>query len=252
MPQTIKHSTRSRIVSVADLSESDRDRMYGILCEHFSNVEKDVFEKDLSEKDWVVRVENVDGKIQGFSTLQRMSLPHNGHTVHAFFSGDTVLTQDVMGDATWIPVWTQHVFNEAAKLAPEKTYWLLLTATHKTYRILPSCFHEFFPRPEVAPNPDIKNLMGKFVRLKFPADFREESGLVVLSNPIPYRHAGAVELESEASEHHMATRYFKQINPNFLRGDFLCCFTEINPKNLNALGTRILRSNSHRGTTAAG
>lgn len=247
----VKQSTHSRVATIGDLSESDRQRMYTILCEHFSDVDRNVFESDLREKNWVVLVEDDDGQIQGFSTLQRMSLAFEGRQVHAFFSGDTVLSQAVMGDASWIPVWTRLVFSEAAKLAPDKCYWLLLTATHRTYRILPSCFHDFLPRQGQLAAPAMKQLMGQFVRKKFPQEFREEHGLVVLSKPIPYRRAEQVEREVESAEHHSATRFFKQANPDFLRGDFLCCLTEITPHNLTPLGLRILNPGATRRTTLA-
>ena len=247
----VKQSTQSRVVNVGNLSERDYAQMFKIICEHFNNIEKNVFESDLREKNWVILVEDNDGNIQGFSTLQLMTLHHDGGRVHAFFSGDTVLSQAVMGDASWIPVWTRYVFAEAAKLAPDKCYWLLLTATHKTYRILPSCFKEFIPRPSQSAEPLLKVVMEKFVRLKFPHEFVEETGLVVLSKSIPYRHSSVVEREADSSEHHDATRYFKQVNPDFLRGDFLCCLTEILPSNMTSLGLRILKPHSAVGTTKA-
>jgi hypothetical protein len=225
--------------------------MYSILCQHFADVEQSVFERDLREKDWVICVEDADGEIQGFSTLQRMTIAHGNSRVHAFFSGDTVLSEAVMGDASWIPVWTRLAFQEAAKLGPEKCYWLLLTATHKTYRILPSCFSEYIPK-EGSPSPQVmKDLLGQFVRKKFPQEFNEETGLVVLSKPIPYRNAERVEREADSSEHHMATRFFKQLNPEFLRGDFLCCLTELSPQNMTSLGLRILNSIPSRQTMMA-
>lgn len=247
----IKPRTRSRVINIGDLNDADCRRMYGILCEHFADVDPRVFERDLREKDWVICVEDMDGEIQGFSTLQRMTITHGGSRVHAFFSGDTVLSEAVMGDASWIPVWTRLVFQEAAKLTPEKCYWLLLTATHKTYRILPSCFVKYIPKEDSVAPQEMKDLMGKFVRKKFPEEFDEATGLVVLSKPIPYRNADRVEREADFSEHHTATRYFKQLNPEFLRGDFLCCLTELAPHNMTSLGRRILNDSPTRQTMMA-
>jgi hypothetical protein len=246
----VKQSTRSRVADIGDLSESDSRRMYEILCEHFADVDRSVFDSDLREKSWVVLVEDDCGNIQGFSTLQRMTLQVEGRRMHAFFSGDTVLSNAIMGDASWIPVWTRHVFGEAARLAPEKCYWLLLTATHRTYRILPTCFKEFLPRPEKAPSPEMKALMGQFVRQKFPDEYREDRGLVVLSKTIPYRRPEQVGREVDSAEHHSATRYFKKVNPDFLRGDFLCCLAELSPHNLTPIGQRILSPETVRRTMA--
>lgn len=230
--------TTSKAIEVSQLSSEDHLHMFNILSEHFLNLQFDVFEKDLREKDWVVTVNDAAGKIIGFSTLKVLSQEIEGEKIYAFYSGDTVLSKSFTGDPTWIPTWGEHVFAQAALLAPAKSYWLLLTATHRTYRILPTCFKEFIPNPKAPPNPHLKKIMDNFVLQKFPDEYDPETGVVVLKNPIPYSDAERVK--ARVGGHHFYTNYFREINPMYLRGDFLCCLTEIKPENLNPRGSRIV------------
>jgi hypothetical protein len=242
-----KLRTYPYVVTPEDLGAEERQRMYSVLCEHFDNVDRDTFESDLSEKDWVIRIDDAEGCIQGFSTLQHMVARWRGERVHAIFSGDTVLSRAYMSESSWMGTWTQLAFSKAAELAPEKCYWLLLTATHRTFRILPSCFHRHYPDPGRPDDAEARALTGLFVRQKFPQEFCEETGTVVLENAIPYRHAS--EVEAASGEHREANRWFRKANPGYLRGDFLCCLTELEPDNLTALGQRILNMPIAQETT---
>lgn len=230
--------TSSSVVLVQDLTSEDRRDMFTILGEHFSNLDEKVFNDDLSEKDWVIRVDDAQGKIQGFSTLKKLIQVLDGERIHGFFSGDTVLSKNFTGDPTWIPVWGDHVFAVAATLLPEKSYWILLTATHRTYRILPTCFKQYIPNPHCPTDPQLKKILDGFVRQKFPNEYDEAAGLVILDKSIPYKNIDVVK--AQKGDHHFYTQYFRTLNPNFGRGDFLCCMTELNHENLTDSCVRIV------------
>jgi hypothetical protein len=230
--------THPFITTPDELSSVDIDRMHAIMCEHFEGVNRRIFEKDLYEKNWIIRIDDVQGKIQGFSTLQHMVAEYQGERIHAFFSGDTVLAKAYMSESSWMSVWIRHAIQQASLLAPEKVYWLLTTATHRTYRILPSCFKRYIPDVNSPPAPDIREIMGIFARQKFGNEFQPETDTVVLVNAVPYRYAE--EVEAAGGEQHAANRFFRQKNPGYLRGDFLCCLAEISVGNLRPLGLKIL------------
>jgi len=61
---------KSRLVHTEDLSPEDREAMYSLLSTHFEGVKQDVFETDLSQKNWVILLkdEKTD-RLHGFSTL---------------------------------------------------------------------------------------------------------------------------------------------------------------------------------------
>jgi len=214
--------------------------MFEIMNEHFVGVDRTVFEHDLDEKDWVVRVDDQLGTLQGFTTLKLMSATMGGAPTFGFFSGDTVLSPDFMSDSSWIGVWARHVFAVAAARPDSRFFWVLLTATHRTYRILPACYLRFAPDPDRTDDTELRDVIRTFVPQKFPSEFDPTTGVVRLSDPIRYRHAD--DVEADGDEHNRYSRYFRERNPGYLRGDFLCCATEIRPENLNALGRRIIKT----------
>lgn len=228
----------SKVVKTGDLSGSDRESMFQILGEHFSRLSRVNFDRDLNEKDWVVVVCDSGDQIEGFSTLKLLTQEFEGEIIHAFFSGDTVLSKRFSGDPTWIPVWGDHVFAEAELMMPEKSYWLLLTATHRTYRILPTCFNEYIPNAHKPSEPRLKKIMDNFIQQKFPNEYDKKSGLVILKESIPYKQFD--DAKAQFGNHHFYTDYFKKLNPEFMRGDFLCCLTEIRSDNLNRAGVRVV------------
>jgi hypothetical protein len=234
---TTNHSY-SCVVKVDELSPKDREDMFLILEEHFAGLDRVIFNRDLDEKDWVVRINDAQGHIEGFSTLKVLTQDFDGERIHGFFSGDTVLSKRFTGDPTWIPVWGDHVFAEAALLKPEKSYWVLLTATHRTYRILPVCFKEYIPNPHKPNDPRLKEILDGFVRQKFPEEYDAGSGLVVLSKSIPYKNLE--DVKSKFGDHHFYTDFFRKLNPHYERGDFLCCMTELCPENLTDSCVRIV------------
>ena len=236
---TVQRRTYPHVVTQRDLTADDRERMFSILCEHFDNLDKAVFNRDLAEKDWIVRVDDEAGRIQGFSTLKHMSAVVDGERAHAFFSGDTVLAPQYLSESSWMSVWIDLVLEQAARFAPEKSYWLLMTATHRTYRILPACFREYIPNMDGRTDPRMVKLMEAFARQKFPDEFQPTTGTVVLSQPIPYRNAD--DVEASAGGHHAANRFFRRMNPGYLRGNFLCCLTEVSVANMTELGRRFIK-----------
>lgn len=236
--EPVRRSVAS-VVTPADIRSDERDRMFAIMNEHFVGVERDVFEHDLSEKDWVIRVDDHQGALQGFTTLKLLSHVDGDTTTYGFFSGDTVLSSDFMSDSSWIGVWARHVFAVAAEKPESRFFWILLTATHRTYRILPAAYLRFAPDPDHPDDTELRHWINTFVPKKFPNEFDPARGVVQLAHPIPYRHTDNVA--ADADEHNRHSRYFREVNPGYLRGDFLCCATEIRPDNVTALGRRILK-----------
>lgn len=234
---TIANKTQARVTTPAELSAAERNRMYAIMCEHFLNVNRDTFDRDLSEKNWVVRMDDADGTLQGFTTLKLLRHTEGDTQYLGFFSGDTVLAPDFASEGAWLGVWSRFVFEIAEQYPECRSYWVLLTATHRTYRMMTSAFQVFYPDPN-RPNAELeRRLVAAFVRQKYPSEFDEERGIVSSHDPIPYRHAA--EVEAASGDHNHYNQFFRQINPGYLKGDFLCCLTEISRLNMTPLGRRV-------------
>ncbi len=119
-------------------------------------------------------------------------------------------------------------------------YWLLLTATHRTYRTLPAFFKEYFPRFDAPTPPEVRQRMSALTRKKFPAEFDQAAGVVRLNNPMPVR-ADRRELAARGLSGPHA-RFFAERNPGFLDGDYLVCMTDLSPGNRTRLGERLFQS----------
>lgn len=241
---TIAHRTRARVTAPNELSAAERDRMYAIMCEHFLNVDRGTFDRDLTEKDWVVRMDDADGLLQGFTTLKLLRHREGNQEYLGFFSGDTVLSTDFASEGAWLGTWSRFVLSVAEQHPECRSYWVLLTATHRTYRILSTAYRVFIPDADrtAAETTHERELLNAFVRQKYPNEFNETTGIVSSNPPVPYRNAA--EVEANNGDHNRHNRYFHSLNPGYLKGDFLCCLTELSRENLTALGRRITASDA--------
>ena len=74
---------RRKLKYVSDLSPLEKDRMFSLMDEYYYNVTRQIFERDLSEKQYVILLECMNtSEIAGFST--QMTYPF-------LFSGESYL-----------------------------------------------------------------------------------------------------------------------------------------------------------------
>ncbi|MGD9648466.1 MAG: hypothetical protein AB7U73_22335, partial [Pirellulales bacterium] len=152
-------------------SAAERARLYHLMSEHFANVSPQAFANDLAEKDWVIALADAGGELQGFSTLVRREINVDDQPLAMFYSGDTVIDDRYWGSISWLGVWLRHVVDLVEATPDLPAYWLLLTATHRTYRFLPGFYHEYWPRPDRETPPEIARLIEAMVRTKFPTEY---------------------------------------------------------------------------------
>src|SRR5262249_21278811 len=157
----------------------------------------------------------------------------DGRPVQALFAGDTVIEPDFWGEGAWLSVWAQYAFSQADRIAPEPLYWLLCTATHRSYRLLAGIFRDYYPRHDRPTPADAQARLDALAQAKFAHEYNPAAGVVSLTQPTPVRpeRLDPATLERDAPEVH----YFKSKNPHYARGDFLACFTVFSRDNLTAL-----------------
>lgn len=227
------------VLPAAELSSHERDRMYCLLCDHFSNTSRQRFEADLAEKEWVILLrERRGGAVQGFSTLMRLEEQSGGERVTAFFSGDTIIHRDFWGETVLPRLWSRHVFRLAAAMPERKVYWFLICSGYKTYRFLPVFFREFHPRFDRATPPPLRELMDSLGYRKFPDEYDGASGVVRFREPSPLKEGIADITAKRLADPHVA--FFERVNPGHVRGDELVCLTEISPANVTPAGRRMI------------
>ncbi len=224
---------------IDEIDAKVRARMFELMSAQFENVDREQFERDLDEKDSVFLVATPDGRVQGFSTLVALEAEVAGKPVVGLFSGDTIIDPGHWADRQFLRVVGQHLFACAAKWPDRKVYWLLLTCTFRSYRLISGVYREYAPRHDAATTPELKATLDALVPIKFSREYRAEQGIVVLEKTTPVRPE-----RSDVSTRHLDNEhvnFFVQANPCHARGDFLCCLAEIVPSNLTSLGHRLLK-----------
>ena len=83
---------RGDVIATETVTRADIDRMYTLMRQYFTGVERTAFLADLTEKPWVILLRDAEtGLLHGFSTLCLMEETVKGIPVRAFFSGDTII-----------------------------------------------------------------------------------------------------------------------------------------------------------------
>lgn len=224
---------------VAMLAPHERERMFQLLGENFTNTARQRFEADLAEKEWVILLrEEQSGVIQGFSTLMQLEVELGGEQVTAFFSGDTVIQRDFWGRTVLPRLWSRHVFRLAAALKRRKVYWFLICSGYKTYRFLPVFFREFYPRYDRSTPDEIKQLMDALGERKYPQEYDPVTGVVRFDKPSALKEGIAAITPGRLQDPHVA--FFAKVNTGHVWGDELVCITEISPDNVTSAGRRMI------------
>jgi hypothetical protein len=224
---------------VAELDSVERRQLYELMSGHFANVSEAQFFADLDEKPSVVLVRDApSGRLRGFSTLKLLETSLDGEPLVAVFAGDTVMEPDCWGQYGWVREWGRHAFAMADASGAATVYFLLLTATHRTYRFLPGFFYEYFPRPDRPTPLEIRRRLDALVRLKFPEEYDAQRGVVRLRKTTPVR-ADRLDPTIADRANDPYVQYFVSANPGFQKGDFLACITELSRANLSPLGRRV-------------
>ncbi|MBX9792534.1 MAG: hypothetical protein K2Y37_26835 [Pirellulales bacterium] len=243
-PQTRVPLINATVRIPAELAPAERTRLHELMTEHFAGVSPASFFQDLDEKNWVVLLADSVGQLQGFSTLAHRVLSFEDRPIAMFYSGDTVIDDRYWGSIGWLRVWLKHVIGVVEQTPAVPAYWLLLTATHRTYRFLPGFLREYWPRPDRATPSEVEQLLEAMVRTKFPDEYQRETGVVRLHKAVPVQAERAASISptvDERRETDQFVEFFCRRNPGYLQGDFLACIAPMSRENLNAMGRRLMK-----------
>lgn len=229
---------RGEVVRPEALGPEAKAQMLALMEAHFEGVEASAFEADLAEKAWVVLLRDLQGRIQGFSTLMILEAEVGGQAVRAVFSGDTIVAKEVWGPPTLPATWGRFVFQLAEEAGDRPLYWFLISKGVRTYRYLPLYFHRFWPRPG-EPTPAFEGqLLAQLARAKFGARYDEARGLVRAKVGGDRLKAELAEVpEGRLGDPHVA--FFLEANPRYAEGDELACLAELSEANLTSAARRV-------------
>jgi hypothetical protein len=230
----------ARLVDVAQVTPPERDEMFALMDDHYTNVHRSVFDADLSEKRWVILIHDpATGRLCGFSTQTLLDAELSGQPVKALFSGDTIIHRERWGDPALSHVWGRLALTIIDANPGTELYWFLISKGYKTYRFMPVFFREFYPRHD-APTPSrVHAVLDALAHGRYPEEYDAEAG-VIRATPLQYRlREGLAEVTPERlRDPHV--RFFHARNPGHGRGDELCCLAPLTRENFTPAAYRVI------------
>ncbi|RUS99375.1 hypothetical protein DSM106972_078170 [Dulcicalothrix desertica PCC 7102] len=228
----------SQVLEIEYLSHQQKDAMYLLLGNHFDGVRRDVFESDLSKKNWVILLEDEKTQqLKGFSTLLIYTTQFNNENINIVYSGDTIVDPSAWSSSTLSRTWITSVQKIRRHYPEGKLYWLLISGGFRTYRFLPIFWQEFYPRYDKATPENISDLMHFLGYQRFGESYKHIAGIVRFPHPHVLRdELKEIPLERLQDPH---IEFFAKYNPGYIRGDELVCLAEISEENLTKAGRRI-------------
>lgn len=220
---------QGRVVRANELNKDQRSQMYLLMDLFYERMSWSSFERDLSEKDYCILLENEEGIIRGFSTQQILSFTAGGKNVHGVFSGDTIIHRDDWGGQALFKVFAGFFFAYGEQW--EHFYWFLISKGYKTYKMLPTFFREFYPDYRCGTPEKFKQLMHAFGRLKYPREYDEKSGVVVYGSKKDTLREGVADI-TKMRMRDGDVRFFAEQNPDYRKGNDLVCVTDLRRGNL--------------------
>jgi hypothetical protein len=234
-----------RLVSINNLQISDRNEMYALLSKHFDGVKRDVFDRDLDRKNWVVlltaTVANIT-ELKGFSTFLVYEVEFAGKVASIIYSGDTIMDPSAWSSSVLSRTWIAAINILRQEYPRGKLYWLLLCSGYRTYRFLPTFSQAFYPCEGSETPPQVKEFMGFLARDRFGDDYDDACGIVRFPHPHTLRGELKGIAEHRLQDKHIS--FFDRVNPRHQQGDNLVCLTEISAENLTKAGQRMWLANS--------
>ncbi|MEO1621839.1 MAG: hypothetical protein AAFU53_12515 [Cyanobacteria bacterium J06632_3] len=157
----------TELVKTTALTDATRAEMFTLLNSHFDGATPGVFDTDLSLKNWVLLLRDVNAELKGFSTMQMYDVMFEGELLTVVYSGDTIMDPTAWSSSALSQAWVSAVNQLKTQYKGSKLYWLLISSGFRTYRFLPTFWKTFYPRHNQATPPKLKRMMQFLSRRQF-------------------------------------------------------------------------------------
>ncbi len=226
-----KKSLYSLTKKVARISNFERDQMFTIFSKYYENVSRDVFEKDLDEKDSAFLLYDRESKkLRGFSTIMKLECQQaTGKKIKGLFSGDTIIEKEYWGQGALGIAFLKYLFFQKLKSPLQPLYWFLISKGFKTYLLMANNFGTHWPRYEKEMPKNLKRVIDGFAGELYGEAYRSDLGLLKFQlednkDSLKYGVAGITE---QMKRDNPRIAFFDSVNPNWSQGDELCCLAEM-------------------------
>lgn len=229
-----------KLVQRQHVTDLQRHQMFDLMTTYYANVERETFDADLDEKQWVILVTDpVCGEIRGFSTQTLLRVSVRDEPICALFSGDTIVHHEYWARNPLAQVWGRLALSLIDTMHDVELYWFLITKGYKTYRFLPVFFHEFYPRHDNPTPTWARDVVGGLGRAKFPQSYDEHTGIVRADNAAcQLRNHVAQISDDRMRDPHVS--FFAERNPGHRFGDELCCVARLTRENFTPAAYRVI------------
>lgn len=232
-----------QIIKISLVSEGEKMEMFNLIKGYFSNFKIEEFFKDMSEKDWVIVLREVDEKIFGFSTIQVIRSKVDGREVVYVFSGDTIVDPHYWQANMLAPAFGFFMLRMIDDYKGIPVYWFLITKGYRTYRFLPIYFRKYYPVYNQETPPEYDRLLKFICTRKFGEWYNPETGVITFNGARDHLNDRMCEIpESKKQNPHI--KFFLEKNPYYYQGDELACIADISRENLNRMAYRIMEEKS--------
>jgi len=233
-------SLTSNAIPTSELSATDIQSMFRVFSENFDGATMEIFERDLSTKNWVILLNDAETKeLEGFSTLALYETEFDCKPISVVYSGDTIIRHEYWGTPELPKSWIHTVLEKSVNMV-QPLYWLLISSGYKTYRFLTVFYKEFYPRYDKPTPPEMQAIMEHLAIQRFGSDYHCEEGVVRFKDgATPLRDGIAEVTEERLQDPHVA--FYIAKNPGYVDGDELVCITKIHPDNFTPAGRRMAR-----------
>lgn len=218
---------KGRVVAVSKLASAQRDAMWSVFRTYYGEVKREVFEKDLAEKQEVILLtDSGDGSLQGFSTLQVYARAIDGRPFLAVFSGDTIVDEAYWGQNALQRTFARYLL--AQKLAHPliPVYWFLISKGYKTYLLLTRNLPNHWPRWDRETPAAEQAVLDLLATDKFGDAYVPEAGVLRFPECLGRLEEWVAPIEAHLLEHPDIAFFLKK-NPGHVRGEELVCLARV-------------------------
>jgi hypothetical protein len=231
---------RGSVHDIRHLTSPDRDVMFELMERNYANMRRDRFDTDLNAKQWAIVVRSpITSDIVGFSTQTMLTACIGTESVHALYSGDTVVDRGHWGDPALASAWGNFALELIDRHPPDSLYWFLTSKGFRTYRYLPLFFKSYFPRPDTLTSAWERSVIDCFGRHGGGELFDPPSQIIRAASDKDHAKPEIAEpgLRAATDPH---VRFFVERNPGFARGDELCCLAPLTRENFTRAAYRVI------------
>jgi hypothetical protein len=234
----------SSVIDIAHLTCSDRDTMFALMVSSYANMRRDRFDADLDAKQWaiVIRSPQTD-RIVGFSTQVLLTDRVHHQIVHTLYSGDTVVDREHWGDPALASAWGNFALALIERHPDTPLYWFLTSKGFRTYRYLPLFFRTYFPRRRSQTPYWERATIDRLGTRIGGASYDAMRQLIVARPGKDFARRECVEPGRRVrTDPHV--KFFIERNPNYHRGDELCCLAPLTRENFTRVAYRVISAKS--------